>query len=144
MFTSEVRLSLFTVLFTKDNIPLWGKSSVGLQLVVKYQDILTSEFLYNTLYCVCDTLENWGLGNKHSCRFSVEVPLVLSDISRSANLPYPESQWIFRLVLRLNLICPQQPWVGIIPRFCGGRNGDSERFINLLEVPEPVSGPVRI
>ena len=83
-------------------------------------------------------------GVLQSCRFSVEVPLVLSDNSRSANLPYPESQWIFRLVLRLNLICPQQPWVGIIPRFCGGRNGDSERFINLLEVPEPVSGPVRI
>lgn len=70
MFTSEVRLSLFTVLFTKDNVPLWGKSSVGLQLVVKYQDILTSEFLCNILNCVCDSLENWGLGNKHSCRFS--------------------------------------------------------------------------
>ena len=84
-------------------------------------------------------------GALQSCRFSVVITLVLSDNSRSANLPYPESQWIFHpLVLRLNRTCPQQPCVGIIPRFCRGRNRDSERLINLLKVPEPVSGPVRI
>ena len=84
-------------------------------------------------------------GALQRCRFSVVIPLVLSDNSRSTTLPYPESQWIFHpLVLRLNLTCPQQPCVGIIPRFCRGRNRDSERLINLLKVPEPVSGPVRI
>lgn len=70
MFTSEVRVSLFSVQFTKGNILLWGRGAIGLQLVIKDRDILTSEFLYNTLYSVCDTLENWDLGNKHSCRFS--------------------------------------------------------------------------